>query len=162
MSEKIKYPYLNHKGDTYSSIEIIDRSPDIELDHVTNYRELVIAHLEEKIPFVICDKSGNCYNDVVFADFTANDSITFICKWLNPGYTKEIPTFGSVDSKTGLVQVTIPYDKLSMFIQMNPDPNGEMMMRLKEEHPDYYNYWMKTNKEEMCQVEAFMAPKTHG
>lgn len=159
MKPEYQYAYIDHDGRIFSSVDSYDRSADVELDQVESYQDLIKEHLLEKVPFVLCTKDGRCYNDVVFADFRNDTFVKIICKWVNPGYTSEIPTFGNPDSKTGLVEAVIPYDKLGAFVQMNPSPTGEMMQKLKTKYPKYFEMWSNTNITEAVSPSDYLNAK---
>ena len=157
MESKYTYLYKNHKNRTYASEPDYNSSADVDITKVNSYKELIDTFVNAGVPFCIAHKSGATYLDIIAVDTSNENYVKFICKYMTNTMTNEIPTFGNSLSMTGLIEETIYYDKLSALIQMNPSPEGEMMSRLKEEYPEYYDMMAnKVNKMEGFNVGEYI------
>jgi len=83
------------------------------------------------------------YLDCITADISDDETFSFLCNFVTTAYSKEVPTFGTSDTNTGLQEIIMPYDKVYCIEVF--DASSTILEKFKTENPKAYEYWKNAN-----------------
>ncbi len=86
------------------------------------------------------------YQDALVYDTSDPDCIRMLCKYNNTALINVEPTFGNVQTGTGLQEVIIPYDKINAINCL--DVSEDLLTKFETKYPELYKVYKNSNKVE--------------
>ena len=86
------------------------------------------------------------YHDGLAYDLSDPDAVHMLCKYNNTALIKVEPTFGDIQTGTGLQEVIIPYDRINSVNCL--DVSKTLLDKFEEEYPAEFNKWKYGNRVE--------------
>ena len=79
------------------------------------------------------------FNDALAYDISDPDAIHILCKFNTSAFVTAEPTFGSIQSGTGLQEVIIPYNQVVAVTCL--DVSDDLLNKFQQEHPADFERW---------------------
>jgi hypothetical protein len=92
---------------------------------------------------IIVNTDMYCYLDWLVIDTDDSDTLTLLTKFNTSALIKVDPTFGTLQTGTGLQEVIIPYNQIYMVEAL--DASSIILKKFKERFPQEYERWQNAN-----------------
>lgn len=92
---------------------------------------------------IIVNTDMYCYLDWLAIDTDDPDTLTLLTKFNTSALIKVDPTFGTLQTGTGLQEVIIPYNQIYMVEAL--DASSIILKKFKERFPQEYERWQNAS-----------------
>lgn len=109
-------------------------------------KELIAKCIADHRRFAIMVDSYSYHDGLAYDIDTDPDAVHVLCKYNNSALINVEPTFGDMQTGTGLQEVIIPYDKINAVNCL--DVSQTLLDKFENQNPIEFNKWKNGNRVE--------------